>query len=120
MAYMSAKDTPPLPRSARSLLGLLRAGIPEQSPRTARAIQAPAPARSDDPPQPLSAEGLEEVAKNWRSRGEDNQERADTVAQALESLAEHRRATEAEAEAAEAPLSRARQIGQRISEFMRL
>jgi len=61
----------------------------------------------------LSAEELSEVAKNWRSRAGDDEGRADTVAQALESLAEHRRA-------AAAPRSRARMVGQRISEFMRI
>ena len=99
--------------STKGLLGILRASLPARSPHAGRAARAPLPARAvEDPPAPLSVEELSEVAKNWRSRAGEDDGRADTVAQALESLAEHRRAV--------ASRSRARIVGERISEFMRI
>ena len=114
MPYMRSTRNTQLQWSSKGLLGLLRASLPEGGPRARRADPASGPERRlEDPPEPLSAEELSEVAKNWRSRAGDDEGRADTVAQALESLAEHRRA-------AAAPRSRARMVGQRISEFMRI
>lgn len=104
MPYMQPTRSSQLQWSTKGLLGILRA---------TRGAPAPRPVRTaEDPPEPLSAEELSEVAKNWRSRSEEEEGRADTVAQALESLAEHRRAA--------ASRSRARIVGQRISEFMRI
>ncbi|MGO4392330.1 hypothetical protein AB4Z46_13345 [Variovorax sp. M-6] len=108
---MHSTRSPQLQWSTKGLLGVLRASLPAGSPQ---AGLAPRPARTvNDPPEPLSADELSELAKNWRSRPGEDEDRADTVAQALESLADHRRA-------AAAPRSRARIVGQRISELMRL
>lgn len=114
MPYMHSTRSPQLQWSTKGLLGVLRASLPSGGPQAGRTVQAPRPARTvNDPPEPLSVDELSEVAKNWRSRAGDDEDRADTVAQALESLADYRRA-------AAAPRSRARIVGQRISEFMRL
>ncbi len=104
MPYMQPTRSPQLQWSTKGLLGILRA---------ARASEAPRPVRTaNDPPERLSVEELSEIAKNWRSRAGEDEGRADTVAQALESVVEHRRAA--------ASRSRARIVGQRISEFMRI
>ena len=111
MPYMHSTRSPQLQWSTKGLLSILRASLPSGSPRAA---QVPRPARTvNDPPEPLSVDELSEVARNWRSRAGEDEDRADTVAQALESLADYRRA-------AAAPRSRARIVGQRISELMRL
>jgi hypothetical protein len=90
--------------STKGLLGILRASRGASASRLARTVE--------DPPEPLSAEELSEVAKNWRSRSGQDEGRADTVAQVLESLAEQRRAAAAR--------SRAQIVGQRISAFMKI
>jgi hypothetical protein len=77
-------------------------------------VQALAAARPADAPlAPLSVDDLGEIARNWRNRAGDDEERVDMVAQALESLADYRRA-------AAAPRSRAQVVGQKISQFMRI
>lgn len=104
MPYMQSTRSPQLQWSSKGLLGILRA---------TRAARAPRPERTvNDPPEPLSVEELSEVAKNWRSRAGEDEGRADTVAQALESVVERRRAA--------ATRSRARVVGERISQFMRI
>lgn len=112
MAYMHTPTrSPQLQWSSRGLLGLLRASLPSGG---ADSGQRPGPARAfDDPPAPLSADDLGEIARRWRNRAAGDEERADTVAQALEQLADYRRA-------AAVPRSRARKVGQKISDFMRI
>jgi len=104
MPYMHSTRSSQLQWSSKGLLGILRATRGEPAPRSSRT--------PEDPPTPLSAEELSEVAKNWRSRSGQDEGRADTVAQALESLAHHRRVA--------ATRSRAQIVGQRISAFMKI
>jgi hypothetical protein len=104
MPYMHSTRSSQLQWSSKGLLGILRATRGTPAPRPARTVE--------DPPEPLSAEELSEVAKNWRSRSGQDEGRADTVAQALESLAHHRRVA--------ATRSRAQIVGQRISAFMKI
>ena len=112
MDYMHSSRSPQLQWSTRGLLGILRASLPSGS---LHATQPPGPARAvdDDPPEPLSVDDLGEVARNWRSQAGGDEERADTVAQALESLADYRCA-------AAAARSRARVMGRKLSDFMRI
>lgn len=113
MHYMHSHRLPPQHWSEKGLLGILRASLAAGSSRAASsASDRPAPA-PDDPLPPLSAEELGEIARKWRSRAGEDEDRADTVAQALESLADHRRA-------AAAPRSAARKVGERISACMRI
>ena len=104
MPYMQSTRSSQLQWSTKGLLGTLRATRGEPAPRSSRT--------PEDPPTPLSAEELSEVARNWRSRSGQDEGRADTVAQALESLAQQRRAAAAR--------SRAQVVGQRISAFMKI
>ncbi|MDM0011724.1 hypothetical protein QTH87_04665 [Variovorax sp. J22P168] len=97
----------------KAILALLRSSLPRAGAQASRPAAAPVARALTDPPEPLSVEELGEVAKNWRSRSDEEDGRADTVAQALESLADYRRA-------AARPRSRASAVGQRLSDFMRI
>ncbi|WP_345535741.1 hypothetical protein [Variovorax defluvii] len=90
--------------SSKGLLRLLRATLPP-------AGKAPASAAFDAPPQRLTSVQLNELAQKWRRRSAEGDQGADSVAMALELLAE-RRATERP--------SRMQAVGRRLSEFMQL
>ncbi|WP_143684610.1 hypothetical protein [Variovorax sp. KK3] len=92
--------------SSKGLLRLLRATLPP-----AGKASAPASSNFDAPPQRLSSDQLAELAEKWRRRSAQGDKGADSVAIALEMLAERR--------AMERP-SRFQAVGRRISELMQL
>lgn len=88
MYYMKSLTRTTLPRSVTGLLGLVRAGLAaaEKSPTRVLAVSWP------PPPAPLNATQLLEVARQWRARAGEGDPGADSVAQALETVASARRA----------------------------
>ncbi|OUL99182.1 hypothetical protein A8M77_27650 [Variovorax sp. JS1663] len=104
MYYMQVQADTQTQWSSKGLLRLLRATLPP-------AGKAPASAAFDAPPQRLSSEQLSELAEKWRRRSAEGDKGADSVAMALEQLAERR--------AMERP-SRIQAVGRRLSELMQL
>jgi hypothetical protein len=104
MYYMRVQATTQTQWSSKGLLRLLRATLPPAG----KASAAPA---FDAPPQRLSSDQLAELAQKWRRRSAEGDQGADSVAMALEQLAERR--------AMERP-SRIQAVGRRLSELMQL
>ncbi|PSL81499.1 hypothetical protein C7T35_26825 [Variovorax sp. WS11] len=107
MYYMQHHSDPQAQWSSNGLLRLLRATLPPPGGRRARA-QQPA---LDLPPKRLDSEQLSALAQKWRRRLEEGDQGAESVAMALEQLAE-RRAGEKR--------SRMQAVGRRLSELMQL
>lgn len=104
MYYMQARSKSPATWSSKGLLRLLRATLPPER-------RAPAGRTLAAPPGRLSSEQLSELAVKWRRRSAEGDEGADSVAMALEQLAERR--------AMERP-TRIKAVGQRLSQLMQL
>ena len=104
MYYMQVQADTQTQWSSKGLLRLLRATLPP-------AGKASAPASFDAPPQRLNSDQLSALAEKWRRRSAEGDKGADSVAMALELLAERR--------AMERP-SRIQAVGRRISELMQL
>jgi hypothetical protein len=104
MYYMQVQADTQTQWSSKGLLRLLRATLPPAGKATATSM-------FDAPPQRLNSDQLSELAEKWRRRSADGDKGADSVAMALEMLAERR--------ALERP-SRMQAVGRRISELMQL
>jgi hypothetical protein len=104
MYYMHAQSKTPATWSSKGLLRLLRAALPPEG-------KGPAGRTLAAPPGRLSSEQLSELASKWRRRSAQGDEGADSVAMALELLAERR--------AMERP-ARIKAVGKRLSQLMQL
>ena len=104
MYYMRVQSKSQAHWSSKGLLRLLRATLPP-------ADRAPAAGSLPAPPGRLSSAQLSELAAKWRRRSAEGDQGADSVAMALEQLAE-RRATERPA--------RIKAVGKRLSQLMQL
>src|SRR4030095_1839531 len=110
MYYMELQTSSQPPRSTAGLLGLLRANlssVPHRPSIAASIAWATAPLL----PRRLSSADLTEVAAAWRVRTVLGDLGAESVAQALESVAEQR---------ARSPRSRIQSLGERLSGLMQL
>ncbi|MDM0074716.1 hypothetical protein QTH90_10010 [Variovorax sp. J2P1-59] len=90
--------------SPAGLLGLLRSTLQSVE-------EAPASRETSAPPARLSSAQLAEVANEWRHRTSDGDEGAESVAQALELVANHR---------SQDKQKRIQAMGKRLSELMGL
>jgi len=106
MYYMDARNTSKPQWTNSGLLGLLRASLPPAD--RARAVAAYA--NPNPPPERMDSEQLEEVASAWRDRTSFGDLGAESVAQALELVAQ-RRAAEKQ--------KRVLAMGKRLSALMR-
>ncbi len=106
MYYMELQ-TPTQPKwSSKGLLSLLRATLPP-----AKKAPAAGSAELNPPPARLGSRQLSDLARKWRCRSAAGDEGADSVADALEMLAERR---------AHAERRRLQAVSQRLSAFMQL
>jgi hypothetical protein len=88
MYYMQPRNFPKPQWTPLALLGLLRASLlPGDRARASAALHEEGP-----PPEPLDSEQLSEVANAWRTRTSFGDLGAESVAQALELVANHRAA----------------------------
>jgi len=106
MYYMQVHTDAQVQWSSKGLLRLLRATLPPSGGRRARAEQ-----ELDQPPKRLSSAQLSALAQKWRRRSEEGDEGAESVAMALEQLAERRAGEKS---------SRIQAVGRRLSELMQL
>jgi hypothetical protein len=107
MYYMQHHSDSQAQWSSNGLLRLLRATLPPPGKRRARAQRA----ELDLPPQRLDSEQLSALAQKWRRRLEEGDQGAESVAMALEQLAERR---------AGQKRSRMQAVGRRLSQLMQL
>ena len=105
MYYMQVHTDTPAQWSSNPFLRLLRATLPPAAGRRARVEP-----KLDAPPKRLDSEQLSALAQNWRRRSEDGDRGAESVAMALEQLAERRARGN----------SRMQAVGRRLSELMQL
>jgi hypothetical protein len=106
MYYMQVHTNTRTPWSSNGLLRLLRATLP---PSGGRRVQAGS--ELDSPPKRLSSEQLSALAQKWRRRSEEGDEGAESVAMALEQLAQRRIREKSTGMKA---------VGRRLSELMQL
>lgn len=106
MYYMQVHANPRTPWSSNGLLRLLRATLPPSGGRRAQAE-----CELDSPPKRLSSEQLSALAQKWRRRSEEGDEGAESVAMALEQLAQRR---------AREKGTRMQSVGRRLSQLMQL
>jgi hypothetical protein len=107
MYYMQHHSAPQAQWSPNGFLRLLRATLPARGGRRARAQQPPL----DLPPKRLDSEQLAALAQKWRRREDEGDQGAESVAMALEQLAERR---------AGQKRSRMQAVGRRLSQLMQL
>lgn len=106
MYYMQAQPNTRTQWSSNGLLRLLRATLPPAGGRRVRAES-----ELDSPPKRLSSEQLSALAQKWRRRSEEGDEGAESVAMALEQLAQRRIREKS---------TRMKAVGRRLSELMQL
>ncbi|WP_162578362.1 hypothetical protein [Variovorax sp. PBS-H4] len=92
--------------SSNGLLRLLRATLPPAGGR-----RLPAGSELDSPPKRLSSEQLSALAQKWRRRSEDGDAGAESVAMALEQLAQRR---------GREKTTKMQAVSRRLSELMQL
>jgi hypothetical protein len=106
MYYMQVHTNTRTQWSSNGLLRLLRATLPPSGGRRVRAES-----ELDSPPKRLSSEQLSALAQKWRRRSEEGDEGAESVAIALEQLAQRRIREKS---------TRMGAVGRRLSELMQL
>lgn len=106
MYYMQVHTNNRTQWSSNGLLRLLRATLPPAGGRRVRAES-----ELDSPPKRLSSEQLSALAQKWRRRSEEGDEGAESVAMALEQLAQRRIREKS---------TRMKAVGRRLSELMQL
>jgi hypothetical protein len=106
MYYMQVQPNTRTQWSSNGLLRLLRATLPPAGGRRVRAES-----ELDSPPKRLSSEQLSALAQKWRRRSEEGDEGAESVAMALEQLAQRRIREKS---------TRMKAVGRRLSELMQL
>jgi hypothetical protein len=104
MYYMDARNISKPQWTGAGLLALLRASLPPSERERALA------ARANLPPERLDSEELAEVASAWRDRTSFGDLGAESVAQALESVARRRADKQ----------NRIQAMGKRLTDLMRL
>jgi len=108
MYYMQVHTDTQAQWSSNGLLRLLRATLPSSGGRRSRMDSPP---ELDSPPKRLSSDQLSALAQKWRRRSQEGDEGAESVAMALEQLAERRAGKKS---------SRMQAVGRRLSELMQL